>query len=457
MPLSRLRLRLALSFSVVFAIGLILCGGGALGYLWRESHRRLDQRLDVVLQDVATNLAAELNESPDSTALFVASEVVNEWPRNAGSIVVCDSLGNPLASTDIAASTGILEASRTTTSPRFYATSKVTRYGHPRDVEFRVATALTTKRRGTTHFRVAAFESTHGISEDTELLIASVAVIAPLILLLSLAGGYLMAARALQPVFELSEAVAGIAPNELSRRLPVPQPQDELGKLAAEFNALMGRLDAAQLQNRKFLREAAHQIRTPLTLVLGEAALELETTDESPERMRGSFTRISLAAERMRRRVDELFLLAEAQAGEQVVIKEIVELDDLLLQVVDLMRPRATALGRALAIGRATHTPVHGNPELLHEALLEMLENAVRHGDSSRPVTVSVSLNHSSAVLVVESGGAPFALPPRTDDHGPAGLGIPIVRWVAEVHKGELMLENHDGWNELKLVIPIAE
>jgi signal transduction histidine kinase len=456
LSLSRLRLRLAFSFSLVFAIGLIVCAAGALGYMWRESHRRLDARLDSVLLDVQTNLAAELKDSPESNVHFITSEVVNEWPRNEGSFVICDSSGNILASTDTAAAAVVLKSWATSNGPRFFANANEERSGHIRSVEFRVSSAAAPRGTALSQFRVAAFESTYGISEDTELLFASVAVAAPLILLLSLAGGYVMAARALRPVTELSAAVARIAPDELSLRLPVQEPQDELGELAAEFNALLARLNSAQSQNRRFLREAAHQIRTPLTLVLGEAALELQTTDESPKRMRDSFTRIGLAAERMRRRVDELFLLAEAQAGEKVLLKEIVDLDEILLQVVDLMRPRAAALGRVLAIGNASHAPVHGSPELLHEAVLEMLENAVRHGDATRAVTVSVTVGNDKANLVVESGGQTFVLPPATDEQGPSGLGIPIVRWVAEVHHGELTLEGHPGWNALTLAIPVA-
>ena len=286
-------------------------------------------------------------------------------------------------------------------------------------------------------------------------MVPRLSIAAPIIILLSLAGGYMMAARALQPVTALTEAVSNIAPDDLSHRLDVTEPQDELGQLAAEFNAMLARLSDAQMRNRKFVREAAHQIRTPLTLVLGEAALELATPDSPPEHMRGSLKRIGLAAERMRRRVDELFLLAEAQAGEPVLLTEDVELDRVIFRAVELMRPRAAALGKSIVVGSAETVSVKGNSELLNEALLEMLENAIRHGDASRSVMVSVTSREGIAALDVASGGRDFVLPQRAvHNEGPDGLGLPIVRWVAEQHGGELLLTNHSGWNSLAIALP---
>jgi signal transduction histidine kinase len=302
---------------------------------------------------------------------------------------------------------------------------------------------------------IVAFANTEGIAQDTSQLLTAVAIALPLILLLSLGGGYLMARRALRPVAELGAAVAAIAPTELTRRLPVTEPRDEIGALAAEFNGLLGRLSDAQSQNRRFLREAAHQIRTPLTLVLGEAAHELAAKETNPERMRGSLTRIGQAAERMRRRVDELFLLAEAQAGEKVALEDEVELDELALSSADLMRPRATSLGRSLAIGTAEHVVTRGNAALLHEAVLELFENALRHGNGTRPVTVSVSRRGANAVIDVSSGGTPFSLPAQAASQGPDGLGLPIVRWVAETHDGTLSVAHHNGLNVVGITLPV--
>ena len=455
MPLSRLRLRLGLGFSLAFAFGLAVLAAGALGYLWRESHRRLDTRLDALVNDVRTNISVEWNTTTNPDGADIAKEVVSEWPRNGGSFAIRDDHGAILAHNDsMPRIEEILRHGTPGVRSHFSAKIPTGEIFRASSLRFQPRGAAPLNSANSKSFEIVAFSSTAGISEDSEVLLAAVAIAAPIILLLSLTGGYLMAARALRPVTDLAEAVSSIAPDDLSRRLEVREPKDELGELASEFNAMLARLHTAQTQNRKFLREAAHQIRTPLTLVLGEAALELATPESPPEQMRESLKRIGLAADRMRRRVDELFLLAEAQTGEPVMLTEDVELDRAVFRAVELMRPRAFALGRSIAVGSAETISIKGNSQLLNEALLEMLENAIRHGDASRSVNVSVTSRGERVALEVVSGGQPFELPPRTDNEGPDGLGLPIVRWIAEVHNGALQLTKHAGWNSLVMVLP---
>jgi signal transduction histidine kinase len=306
-------------------------------------------------------------------------------------------------------------------------------------------------------FGVLAFSSIEGIDSDTHVVAEALAIAAPLILLLSLAAGYGLARRALRPVDELGTAISGIAPTDLSRRLPVGDAHDEVAALAGEFNTLLQKLDDAQRRNRGFIREAAHQIRTPLTLVLGEAGHELAATSTTPERMRATLGRIRTAAEQMRRRVDELFLLAEAQAGEKVRLEDDVELDGLVLDCTDLMRERATALGRSLAIGNAEHVVVRGSAPLLQEALVELIENACRHGSAEVPVTVSCSVTPEGASLEVTSGGEPFVVTPRPDSGAPDGLGLPIVEWIARAHGGALQVARSAGLNVVTMTLVPAK
>ncbi|MGH7656117.1 MAG: sensor histidine kinase, partial [Gemmatimonadaceae bacterium] len=213
------------------------------------------------------------------------------------------------------------------------------------------------------------------------------------------------------------------------------------------------RLDDVQRRNRGFIREAAHQIRTPLTLVLGEAGHELAATSTTPDRMRATLSRIRTAAEQMRRRVDELFLLAEAQAGEKVRLEDDVELDGLVLDCTDLMRERASSLGRSLAIGKAEHVVVRGSAPLLQEALVELIENACRHGSAGAPVTVSSAAAAGGATLEVTSGGEAFVLAPRQDTGAPDGLGLPIVEWIARAHGGELKIQREGKLNVITMVL----
>jgi signal transduction histidine kinase len=455
MAASRLRLRIAGGFAAVFAVALGVVALASVTYLRRESEQRLERRLARVVVDVGAGVERELQESPDSSIAFAAHEVVFEWPANGDAFVVLDTAKRLLTALDrdsTAVTIAQAMAMRTDSS-----TFEVRRG----DVRYRAVArevTLPTRRTGAVRrFTVVAFGSTQGIEEDVRTLGGALAVVAPLILLLSLGAGYLLAGRALAPVAQLGSEIAGIAPSDLSHRIPSSGSGDEVDRLAAEFNDMMGRLGDAQRRNQGFIREAAHQIRTPLTLVLGEAAHALGDAEGDLGRYRLALQRVGGAAEQMRRRVDELFLLAEAQSGEPVRLEDDVELDGLLLDSTDLMRGRAAALGRSLAIGLAEHITLRGNEALLREALLELLENGLRHGAPDRAVTASAQRGETGARIVVRSAGTPFILPPdETGSARASGLGLPIVRWIAHAHAGTLSLEHEGGDNLLVLTLPLS-
>ena len=461
MPASRLRLRIALGFAVVFAAALAIFAAASVTYLRRESERRLDGRLGAVARDVVAGVQRELEESPDSTIGFASHEVVYEWPANGDAFVVLDATGRAVAALDRDSTASAVVAAYPPAgdTARFDVRSGVARYR----VVVRPVTFPGTLRRPPRQFTVLAFGSTRGIEDDVRVLGSALAVAAPLILFLALGAGYLLSGRALAPVADLGQAIAGVAPTDLSRRLVVAGSGDEVDRIAVEFNSLMARLDDAQRRNRGFVREAAHQIRTPLTLVLGESAHVLADARADAAALRAALQRVGGAAEQMRRRVDELFLLAEAQSGEPVRLEDAVELDGLLLDTTDLMRGRAASLGRQLAIGEADHVVVRGNAALLREALLELIENGCRHGFAGGTVTVSARAldaeerlaGRFAARIAVRNTGAPFILESRAGD-GPRsrGLGLPIVRWIAESHEGTLTLERDGTDNVVVITLP---
>ena len=449
MALSRLRLRLTAGFAFAFLFALAVLASVALGYLWKESTKRLDARLDATSDAVAAAVARVLGERRDTSLAHAANDVVRQWPPAAEEFAIVDASGAFVAGVGSREVIDrMLDAWKTATETRFAV-------DRPGD-DYRASGVHATLPRAPAaplRFGVLAFSSIEGIDSDARLLATVVAVGAPLILVVSLAAGYALARRALKPVDELGTAIAGIAPADLSRRLPVEDARDEVGALASEFNALLERLEELQRRNRGFIREAAHQIRTPLTLVLGEAGHELASPGATPEKLRGTLGRIRTAAEQMRRRVDELFLLAEAQAGEKIRLEDDVEMDDLVLQCTDLMRERASALGRTLAIGTAEHAVVRGSAPLLKEALVELIENACRHADASAPVTVSGAARPGGATLEVTSGGEAFVIPPRSDSGAPSGLGLPIVEWIARAHGGALHVERRGPLNVVTMTV----
>jgi signal transduction histidine kinase len=211
-----------------------------------------------------------------------------------------------------------------------------------------------------------------------------------------------------------------------------------------------------------FLAQAAHQLKTPLTIVRGESALGLDHPRERGE-YEESLRRIQRAAEQMTQRVEGLLLLAHAEAGERPPLTDDVELDGLALECADLMRGRARGLHRTLELERVEPVQARGNEALLREALLELTENALRHGASDAPVGLSAYADDGRATIAVSSGGPPPpasvlnepASPPRwPTDSG--GLGLSIVRWIATAHGGRFSYARRGDRNVFALDWPLS-
>ncbi|HYV96400.1 MAG TPA: HAMP domain-containing sensor histidine kinase [Gemmatimonadaceae bacterium] len=444
MRLSRLRLRLAGGFALAFFAGLIALALVALGLLWRDASGRVRAQLEVVARGGARTLVRELNRTPDSSMARIASNAVHGWPAEHESFAIVDERGTLLAAADRAhIIDSVMAGFRRSRGAETYTV-------YQGEDDYRVVVLPVTQDHPKPDQRlvILAYASVEGLEADVERLGGSLALAVPLIALFSLGAGYLFAGRALRPMQDLRAAVRSIAPTDLAARLPVAELDDEIGALTTEFNALLSRLEESQERNRRFVREAAHQIRTPLTIILGEATIEA-SPNAAPEESGGALRRIRTAAEHMRRRVDELFLLAEAQSG--VPLDDDVELDALVLECTDLMRARASALGRTLAIGAADPVSMRGNTALLREAVLELIENGCRHGNGSSPITVSSRATPGAIELTVESSGEPIGAFPDPASATAEGLGLLIVQWIARVHGGEVSVTRASDRNIIAL------
>ncbi len=450
MPLSRIRVRLSAAFALAFALGLAVLILGLFLVLRRDADRLLTRQLHRAATDLADAVSREYGEMPGARLAEAAHETFREWPTSPYGFVIYDGAGGIVATHGQA--TGV-RAAPTVWHPEDGVV--IDRAAAP-ELDFRLAADEVHGPRRMP-FRVLAIGARQPTEEHVEALGWWMAASAPLVVLLSLGGGYALARLALRPIGILERAVAALAPADLARRLPVGNPPDELDRLALRFNELLDRLEEAQLRNRRFIQRAAHQLKTPLTVVLGEADLSLNDPSAVGTRNQG-MRRVHTAARQMRRRVEELLLLAEAQAGEQVALDDLVELDGLVLECADLMRGRAAQTYHALTLGEIEPVTVRGSDRLLREALVELIENACRHGDPTPEIRVSVSREGSTVRVDVSSGGSSVPVRLLEVDPGNDGmhLGLTIVRWIAAQHGGRLRYERQDGINVFGLGLPGA-
>ncbi len=281
----------------------------------------------------------------------------------------------------------------------------------------------------------------------------------PLILLLASLGGYFLARKSLWPIALMNQQTQRITAENLSARLDVANPRDEVGRLAMTINALLVRLDAAFQEQKRFIADASHELRTPLAVLRGETEVALQQ-ERGPAEYRESLALIKDEAERLSRIVENLFMLARQPVDAPSMIKEPVRLDGLVADCVRAAQVLAMQKGLRLTIdGAPRAVTVDGDDEMLKRMLLNLLDNAVKYTPPGGRISVALgSQNGEARIVVTDTGiGIPVADQPRIFDRfyrvdkarsralGGAGLGLSIARWIVEGHAGSLSVESAVG------------
>ena len=448
MALSRLRLRLTRGFAVAFFVGFVALDGASYWYVTLTNGHDFNERL----KDAAASFHHAIRRQGgrivvDTNVFAGVQQALVDFSPSAIAFVVYDSTGARIATGG--------DSSMVRRIPPLAAlpdVDDIDRVPLPGGLHLRYTTDTVV---GT---YVVAAATTQRLRRGQTRFVTRMLLMAPLALVLALSIGYFLTRFALAPIDALGRAADAISPGDLAGRLPVSGQPDELDHLAGRFNGLLDRIQALQEQSHRFLREVAHQIRTPLTLVLGEAELGLERARTAEEYVR-VLRRIHAAAGQMTHRVQDLLLLARMEAGERPPLRDAVELDALALEATDLFRGRAKSLGQHLELHEITPCELTGDEALLREALLELLENACRHGEPGPPVAVSVRRDGDAVLLEVRNTGEPVPAGPRPAprmDGRPGGLGLSIIQWIASVHGGELVIRRVGRENLVALRLPAA-
>jgi two-component system OmpR family sensor kinase len=271
---------------------------------------------------------------------------------------------------------------------------------------------------------------------------------------LALLAGLATARRAMEPIAELTEAAREIArTRDPAGRIPRPQADDEVAELSLTLESMLHALDDARteteaslLRQRQFVADASHELRTPLTSVLANLELLEETLDGEHREAAASALRSS---RRMRRLVADLLLLARADAGREPS-RRVVDLSSVVTDAASELEP--VAGDHEISISAPAGLEIEGVRDELHRLVLNLMENALRHTDPGTAVEASVERSNGHIVLAVEDDGP--GIPPELqskvferffrahgDRSGSSGLGLSIVRAVAESHQGTVQLE----------------
>lgn len=285
-------------------------------------------------------------------------------------------------------------------------------------------------------------------------LLATLLLSGALLTVVAALGGYALAARALSPIDQMTRTARRISAEDLSARLDLPATDDEVGRLAATFDEMLGRLDDSFQRERQFTANASHELRTPLAAM--QAILEVvRAQPRTPVEYEAAIDDLAEEADRLRTLVDRLLYLARNDA-QRCDMRQPVELTFLLADIVDSLEPLAEQKGVVLSLTTPSKLAIRGDADSLVRLFVNLIDNAIKYTAQGAVGVVATAETDWVRVAVSDTGVgiAPEHLPHIFDrfyradaartSHG-SGLGLAIAHAIARAHGGDISVASQPG------------
>lgn len=291
--------------------------------------------------------------------------------------------------------------------------------------------------------------------------------IGSLILLIGLAGGWWFVSRALRPIENISAAAVKISAGDLSQRINVAEAESELGQLAAVLNSTFARLDAAFAQQKQFASDAAHELRTPVAVILTQTQTALNRERDAAS-YKETVEACQRAAQRMRKLIKSLLELARLDAGQEKLKRLQFDFSKAVEDCVELIRPLAD--GRNVKIiSELEPLEISGDSERLAQVVTNLLKNATQYNRDGGEVRVKLKIKNGFAALKISDTG--MGIPADDLPHvfkrfyrgdksrtgsGNTGLGLAISKAIVEAHGGTIeVASKEDAGTVFRVKLPL--
>lgn len=309
------------------------------------------------------------------------------------------------------------------------------------------------------------------LNDRLQDLILALLLITPLVLLLSAAVSYWLAGRAFRPIHRLAYTAREIEATDLHQRVPVPQAKDEVRDLSLIFNQMVERLEHAFSQQRRFVADASHELRTPVAVIRSMTEVALSQPAEREDYI-SVLQEVNAETERLGQLINDLLALARADEGQVLFDHDAVRLDLLVADVVESMGPLAEERGISLNTTRLDAVTVLGDAARLIQVIMSLVDNALTYTNVGGAVSLAVTVHKKQASLTVSDTGIGIAAedkqhiferffradPARSRAAGGSGLGLAIVDWVVKAHGGMVTVESQPGkGSTFTVTLPLEE
>src|SRR5215510_8519041 len=470
-----LRVKLTLYYIAILSVVLLLFGMSIYAYLSRSLLMTIDDSLSYTLKNIDLKMALSAgidlsnNQLPgidDQEHLLLLSPQITQVIDNQGLIT------DQMVPQNVQLPVNIDELRKLEIGNNDFKTVKM-----PNGESYRIATRRVKDYEGNGSYYIRLGQSLESIQKARRSLLIILGVAIPLVLLLGSLGGLLLANQALRPVDRITRAAEQIGAGDLTERVPAPAKMDEIGRLAATFNRMISRLQAAFERQRQFTSDASHEMRTPLAVMRGDIEITLRR-ERSNEEYKRALTSNLEEIMRLSRLVEDLLMLARGDAGRIELRCESVDLNDVCRRMAEYIAPLADQRDQTLIYEPppgAETAPVVISADLLRikQLLLNLLDNAIKYTERRGRVALGLKTEENVAVITVADTGR--GIPPedmphiferffrrsaKTADRTAAGfgLGLSIVKWIVDSHGGRIEAKSEVGkGTEFTVRLPLQD
>ncbi len=461
-----LRVKLTLYYLAILSAVLLLFGVAIYAYLSHSLLMTIDESLAYQVERIERSISFSMGAEPAEQGGEVQEELL---PLSPHITQIIDDSGRVTDEMAVSANdhlpVRIEVLSQLAVGKTVFDTVKLSN-----GESLRVATRRTKDHEGSGTYFIRLGQSLQALSGARRQLLLVLGVAIPIALLLGSFGGLLLAHQALAPVDRITSAAEQIAKGDLTERVPAPAKMDEIGRLAATFNHMISRLQAAFERQKQFTSDASHELRTPLAVMRGdiEITLRRERTAEEYQRVLSSSLEEIV---RLSRLIEDLLMLARADAGRVELRCEPLDLQALCQQMVEYIAPLAEQREQTLVYNAPEPAKtddgeeddlviINADVQRIKQLLLNLLDNAIKYTEPQGSIALGLKVEAQTAVLTVTDTGRGipaedlphiferfFRRSAKTADRSASGfgLGLSIVKWIVDAHGGSITAQSEVG------------